>query len=760
MINCLILVLWLQEALGQLQFFASPRTPFDLQKVVEVALSEVSPRPEVLITFSTSLSTFNLLPSAWAFDYTYSLEMTAVLRDQSSTVFSLWSEETADQYSTKYATAFARYLLSLNITRVRLISDTQESNLNTCHFLLTHFPVLFESQPLQVPADLTQALALDIGRLIKSSGNTVFALFTDRKVAACLLSVFEIKRLNKAGYAFIVSEEAHFLNSTVRASLPLARHGLLYVARQESWMAANREEAEVKILVNLLKKLRDFASLEGALQRPVPDFYLVNMQNSHPTLIAVRPSTVTPQTKLVFPGNSTSLPTSAKVSIPVSINSVWLNSDGSVYPPAPVMMRGGQLAIESANNRSDILPNFVVNWKSVSLSGLRFNYTFTKKQIERYKTDLGLFHMPPSLGVNIIQTSSILKDLNLSVPMAIGSLSDVLASPTQLPFYLRTRTGNRYYASVIAQIYRFFKWKRLAVLYKADSEELYRNFLLISSPLGLNITNDEDKRAIAPGLSTDEEKGKLNASLAHIMKSDVRILMIISFDITTILEQMYDIGIRNEYLLITSSGLSYTILNGNGTNFYKRRVVAKGALQFFPRMFVGKEGQKVRQMMIARDGMNYFPNGCIYFDCGMLYLHATDYMLGSGLDYEDTAQVVEAMRGTHFVGCAGLIRIGQNSNERSEEEYSLINVVYFEGNDSVIVQDAVYYNPFSATLIKVVNPIHWPDNSTGLYLDTLNSTFDCPFLLTQIQNFAPGVAVGFSVCFTICVITAGVTFFI
>ena len=59
MIGGLLLVLWLHEALGQLQFFASPRTPFDLQKVVEVALSEVSPRPEVLITFATSLSTLH-----------------------------------------------------------------------------------------------------------------------------------------------------------------------------------------------------------------------------------------------------------------------------------------------------------------------------------------------------------------------------------------------------------------------------------------------------------------------------------------------------------------------------------------------------------------------------------------------------------------------------------------------------------------------------------------------------------------------------
>jgi hypothetical protein len=77
-----------------------------------------------------------------------------------------------------------------------------------------------------------------------------------------------------------------------------------------------------------------------------------------------------------------------------------------------------------------------------------------------------------------------------------------------------------------------------------------------------------------------------------------------------------------------------------------------------------------------------------------------------------------------------------------------------------VVQDAVYYNPFSATLVKFVNPIHWPDNSTGLYLDTLNSTEDCPFPQSQVRDFAPGEAVGFAVCFAICVLTGGVTLFI
>ena len=748
-----MLILWFHGTVGLYHLFTSSATPFNVTKALESALSELPLRPEVLVTSAVSPDDLDPAPSSQVLDYTYSSAMTAALQDKAGAVLSLWPEISTGPNSYRYATSLAQYLEALNMTRVKLICDTSDSHLQSCHFLITHFPAVFEDQLLQVPMDLTYDFAQSIvGTLVKPSGATVFTLFTNNQVATCLLSVFEAKRLNKAGYAFIVTEEARFFNFST-LDLPLARHGLLYVAREESWMASSREEAEAKVLSNLLKQLEAF-------KPSYPAFYLVNMKNSLPTLIAVKPSDISEKTAFVLPGASTKLPTNTKVSIPVSVNSVWLNADGSIFAPSPVIMRGASLAFEHTNNRSDILPNFVFTWKSVSLSGLRFNYTFTKSQAVRYSRDLGLLYMPPSLGVNAIQTSFILRDLNLSVPMAIGTRGDRLASPAHFPLYLRTRTGNLYCANVIAQVFKFFKWRRLAVLYtqdKDDNEELYQDFLLYASPLGLNITNDEDQRVMAPGLATDEQKAKLNASLAHIMQSDVRILMIISNDVTAIWEQMYDMGIRNEYLIISSTGLSYNTLNGNNEAAHKRRVVTNGALQFFPRTFVGKEGARVRQLMMARDGNNYQLNGCSYFDCGMLYVHATDYMLTTGVDYENTTEIMQAMRGTHFVGCAGVIRIGPDSNERSEEQYSLINVQYFESNESVVVQDAVYYNPFSATLLKFVNPLHWPDNSTGLYQDTLNSTYDCPFPQNQVRDFAPGEAVGFAVCFAICVLTGGVT---
>ena len=74
-------------------------------------------------------------------------------------------------------------------------------------------------------------------------------------MAAQLLHAFDEKRLNKQGYAFILTEEVHFLSTFVRETVLLAKHGLLFVAREESWMATTREEAEARVLTNSLTKL-------------------------------------------------------------------------------------------------------------------------------------------------------------------------------------------------------------------------------------------------------------------------------------------------------------------------------------------------------------------------------------------------------------------------------------------------------------------------------------------------------------------------
>ena len=702
--------------LGLLHLFASNYTPFDFYKTVNAAVQQAIPRSEVRVTVAKQNRDLSPLPAALVLDYTYSVQMSAVLQLKASAYLNMWGDSPSD--TQQYASVFAHYLQALNMTQVRLISDTQGSHLSNTQYLTQQFPTLFYSQVLRVSTELTVDQASEIvGRLIKPSGATVFCLFTTHNVTALLLQAFEDKRMNRSNYGFFVTDEGRYFTSSQRKSISLSRYGLLYVAREDSWQASSKEEGEAAILAHLFLKLQTKPDTSD-LTPVFPAFYLVNMQSARPTLIAMSPTQISAASKIVFPGNSTIIPTNSKVSIPISINSVFIQTDGSTYPFSGLIMRGAQIAVVDANQRSDLLPNFYVAWKSVPLSGIGFNYTFTLQRVKQFSSQLGLMHVPPPQDINVIQTSYIFRSLNLSIPLMISTRADRLASPTEFPYYLRTRSGNYFYSNVMAQIFKFFKWRRLAILYTRDggsNQEVYEDFLQFAYVLGLNITNDEDKRVLSPGLTTVEQQAQLNASLAHIMQSEVRILMIISADILQIIEQMYDIGIRNQYLNIFTTGLSSSLVNGTGEEVYKRRVVTKGAMQFYPRTFLSREGERVRQLMIAKDGKNYFANGCFYFDSVALYLHALDYMINAGLDYENLNVTMKAMRGTHFHGCAGLISIAPGTNERSQDEYSLINVKYFEGNDTSVVEEVMYYNPFSATLINIFKPIQWPDNSTGIY---------------------------------------------
>lgn len=737
----LLLIFCSSQHLSVLHFFSSPQTPFSVETVVEKALKQLNVNPLVIFTNATSFD--DLIPystSTVVFDYTYSSSAASILRERSDLVITMrW--EGSDLRD--YVSAFADYIEKLNFTRVRLFADSEE-NWRIARYIGSGFSALFELPVFRVPQEWSSELLLKfIGRVVKPTGSNVFAFFTTANTTTSLLAAFEAKKLNKAGYAFIVSDEGRYVSSS---DILLARHGLLYVAREESWAASSREDGEVAILSSMWSRLTTAASAWKS------KFVLVNMQNSQPVLIAVNPASIPHNASFVFPGNSTIRPSSTSIVIPVSVNTEWINPDGVISPYSPWVMRGAVLAFQDANNHTSILPHFQFAVTSVALSGIEFNYNFTYQRVQLQAEQLGLLHIPPPFAINIAYTSNILRTMNLQIPQISPALSDSLSSPVQFPLYLRPQTSNRYYANVMAQVFKLFKWKRVAILYTPDQsscEEFYRDFLHYGQFIGLNVTNDENKQRLPLTYNTDEGMTQALVCIQHIMQSSVRIIVVITQDIHLFLSALYDSGVRNEYLLIIQEGLSGSLLNGDAETFYKRRVVTHGALQFQPRAFIGKEGQRVLGILRALDGERMFPLGCQLFDSGMLYVHATDYMVTQGLDYENVTESMTAMRGTHFVGCSGLMSIDQNSNDKRDAQFSIINAIYFPNNDSSVVQDVIIYNPYSVTLISAVNSIQWPDNSTGIYLDTL--VFNCPYRQTQ---FYPGLKVGIGVSVCFCVLTA------
>lgn len=733
------------QVLSLFTFYSSPSTPFDLATAVSASLAEMRGRPAFCMINAAAIEDLSPEPEAVVFDYTYRAEFAVVLRSKDNIVVGMWEEEV--DLEEGYIAAFAHYLKVLNFTRVRVITDTENANLRLSRRLQTSFPLIVDDQELVLPVGVsTESALLFAGTTIKSSGATLYAVFTTPNTTAALLSALEAKKLNKAGFAYMLSDSARYLPS-VLSSVPLANSGLLAVTREESYLAVSREAGEASILSKRWRLV-----LADVYERPVPAYCLMNMQNSKPVRVSsALQSLIFP---IMFPGNSTMGPKGTEVAIPVSINTRFLNADGSVFPFSAIIMRGYTLAFENVNNRTDILVNFIVDAKSVPLSGYVFNHSFTNQQVQIYYKQLGLAHFPPPLINNVVETYQILEAYNYLVPLITSTRNDKLSSSEHFPYLLRTRTGNEYLANVLAQVFKIFKWRRLAIIYSNDeNEEAYLNFLNYSSALGLTITNDQNMRAIPKELTTPDQKARFNQTIAHIMQSTVRIILMLSSDLTTVIEGMYDMGVRSEYLVVCITGLAGALFDPKANaEHYKAKAVLKGALQFYPRMFIGKEGERVLRLLVTKDGNNYYPNGCAYFDGAMLYTYATDYMIQQGLNYEDRDELMKAMRSTRFKGCIGIVRIGQNTNDPSDQIFSIMNAKYFAENDTTVVRDAYYYDPFSVSLIKQINEVGWPDDSQGVYLDTL--VFPCPFPDSTIRDFASGEYVAFSVCFFLCLLCA------
>lgn len=152
------------------------------------------------------------------------------------------------------------------------------------------------------------------------------------------------------------------------------------------------------------------------------------------------------------------------------------------------------------------------------------------------------------------------------------------------------------------------------------------------------------------------------------------------------MEQLKDLGVREGYVRLSLSGLFGSIFK-NPKN-YKRRIVSKGALQFFPRLFVGKVVQATKQELVKRDGLGMFPNTpCLYYSSAYIYFYATDYLLEKGHDYEDPHQIMKSMRETHFHDCSGFVMVEQSSNNWAAAETVITNAQYKSEADTMELKE-------------------------------------------------------------------------
>jgi len=738
---CLLLLAVTAKGLSVCLLY-SAKTPFDALQVVSL-LGDFSS----FVTFVSTREQIAAVQAEVVLDYVYEEGLSGIVRScvEEGNYWKMWGEESSKQYGV----AFSGYLKAMNLSRLLIIGDVEHANqvealYDEDPFLYRDFAIL----PHSLNIDFAQQF---VGRHIKSRGTNLLALFLSPQAAFVFLQALQAKKLDRAGYVYVLSQGAGRYRYLSNSTSGLMGNGVLIVGA-DTEVEPSLERLEARRIRELLNSIvqRNYLQTRWSL------FYT---RANTPIKAASTPSEITSTTLILFPGNTTVFPLHAQAQIQTSVNYKVTNPDGSQYPIGAQVMRGFKIAFEEVNNRTDILPYYHLEDRTVDLSGVRFNFNISLARVKTVQSSLGLIHMPFPVSEIIMGMTKVFTSLNISIPMTTGSGDSKLSDPKAYPLYVRARPSSKYICVVMARMIKYFGWSKVAFLYAADGSDMsdsYKSFLAVKDLFGINITNPESTRALPVALD-NSTAGALNASLQAIIDSDTRIIIISHNFLFVIMEQLYDLGVREGYVQLYTSTLSDAIFKDE--KFYKRRVVSKGAMLFFPRVFVGKVGETVKQQLIKRDGQGMFPNTCLFYDSAMLYLYATDYLVDRGYDYEDPYQIVHAMRDTHFHGCGGFITIEKGTNDRSAAEIVIKNVQYDSELDTAELKEVGSFNPFSTQPYQFTFPIQWPDDQPT-YADSKPSYLDCPFLKELVREMTQGKMIGLVVDFAVAAVTLLVTVWI
>jgi len=394
---------WLLYALNSLQIgvLYTSQTPFDVPQVGML----YSSAPHTLV--STLVSTreeIALVKQEILVDFLYSEALSMWTRHcrENGKYVRMWGSAVGDVYVRRWS----EYMEKLKFADILLVADTSGTNAQTAGKIHSLYPWLFRDFSLiSSDSDLNSALQF-VGRNVKSRGIHLVAFFVSPFTALNFLQALELKKLNRPGYAYILSQEAGQYRYLTNTTSGLLGSGVLVVG-EEYETEASREALESRKLREILEQIDTF---DKDLEAP-PTYCLFYTNNSHLVTAAFQPSDIHPSTQMLFPGLSTAIPSSTKASIRASVNYEWINPDLSIYPACKQFMRGYNVAFDEANNRTDLIPDHRLEDYPVSFTGITFDYNFSLSRVQAAQKPFGLIYMGTTMAQTIVGMSQVFTDL-------------------------------------------------------------------------------------------------------------------------------------------------------------------------------------------------------------------------------------------------------------------------------------------------------------------------------------------------------------
>lgn len=605
-----------------------------------------------------------------------------------------------------------------------------------------------------------QAVEREVSKVLSPLGRKLFLFTCDGKVSTYFLRALNEKKLKGKGYGYLLSYKSSLYDDE---NGEIFDTGLLGVI--EEGMARMKYEEYIKrkieILLNSIWNICEIKCNYYILHYDLYADYinlqqlkLFNIQNyKEHTVGYYENNTLIISDSIIFPGYITQIPDNAPVTITISIPTDLSNPSGKLNTLSKPIFAGAEVAIRDIDSSDEILPNFKVIQQDYGYGSLEFEYSWSKNKLESYKDSFGVALLSSLRSSGAIGLMEILNELDITKPI-IGSTNTavILNDSSTFPYYVRTVLADDYMPTLYMRMCAYFDWEEISILYIDDvwGIGIYETMLKEAELVGVSFKNKEHLRKIP---TTFNETNIPVESIQDVIDSGTRvvILAVIDEEVNMIIEKFYDLGMREgDLLIIAVEWLNMNVITqGEKDSIKKRKELVKGALQFFPRTWIGDLGEKVRNDIKEFSGMEEHYQGCFYYDSTILVALGVDYLTRYGEDYNDPTILINSLRETKFTGCTGYVKINEGSNDRDAMIFSVQNMQYNSTLDQWYLKEVIIYNPYSTQILKFIAQVQWPLDSTTIPKSMRTSNSDCPFEDNDLHDFTKGRYLFFGACYSI-----------
>lgn len=602
------------------------------------------------------------------------------------------------------------------------------------------------ADPVLIPADspfsLLERLA---GRLLQPRGKRFFVLILPTELANGLLQAGMKQGLYYAGTVWILSSLANAVRPEVMTSLGC---GLMHFSSFDTMPtnSINRIKLAIEEIANntVDSQAQTLFSSSGPLYKTIGLCSATGCRVQGP---------------LVFPGCTSQVPQSPYAHLLLTLPTQVYTPDEESFPPH---IQGALYAIEDINANSAILPNYKIWYQSYYYGILDFNKTAAVENARKLRFHFGSALSAAFSTAAVVGLFQLLASANTTVPI-IGSevMIPLLSNMTKFPFFVRTIVSDAYMAYFYVEWLKRTGWRRCSVLYRKNiwSEGFYQMFEDGAKRSGMEIANGEQLRVLP-----DDEEGMKQVS-EELVGVKARVVLLICIEKEIIMRSiisMYNAGLRKGDVVIVAVGW----LVDNVWSFfpvdymYIFEELLSGSIMAFPAAYVGAEGRKLQAKFRKKMGADPPLGTCLFYDSMMLVGKALDFIINSGQEAENPQTVINAIRGTKFHGCSGLVSIDPSSNDRSQMTILIRNLRYWSDNNTWELANVLLYNPTSSTLITKIGTFVWPDGSSQVPTDTVVFDIDCPFQSRELRNTTTGRVIMQCLCYFVVAVVGMTTWMI